>query len=273
MTSRASVYAFCLLSCTSVPRDVLECPSALSGCYAWCCPDYARLGRRPRAVSPWCKNICGGRMRITDIVLTRVHGHYHGPHFPPGNSQITQLALYPPLSPSPPPDPADAKRPIRGIYVEILTALRPFLLGRDPLAGELLHDQMLRMHRHGRSGLFVMAISAIDCALWDLKGKAWGLPVYRLLGGPTRAAVPAYASMLGFAVAPDQAAATALDYRAAGYSAQKWFFAYGPGDGEAGTAANLALAQALREALGLHYPLMFDAFMGWGVAYAREMVS
>ena len=233
-------------------------------------------------------------MRITDIVLTRVHGHYHGPHFPPGNSQITQLALYPPLSPSPPPDPADAKRPIRGIYVEILTddgtsglygpieeeqavvirtALRPFLLGRDPLAGELLHDQMLRMHRHGRSGLFVMAISAIDCALWDLKGKAWGLPVYRLLGGPTRAAVPAYASMLGFAVAPDQAAATALDYRAAGYSAQKWFFAYGPGDGEAGTAANLALAQALREALGLHYPLMFDAFMGWDVAYAREMVS
>src|SRR5919199_2417630 len=153
MTSRASVFAFCLLSCTSVPRNVLECPSTLSGCYAWCCPDYARLGRRPRAVSPWCKNICGGRMRITDIVLTRVHGHYHGPHFPPGNSQITQLALYPPLSPSPPPDPADAKRPIRGIYVEILTddgtiglygpieeeqavviptALRPFCLGRDP---------------------------------------------------------------------------------------------------------------------------------------------
>jgi L-alanine-DL-glutamate epimerase-like enolase superfamily enzyme len=223
-----------------------------------------------------------------------VHGHYDGPHFLPGNSQITQLALYPPLSSSPPPDPVDAKRPIRAIYVEILTddgatglygpieeeqavvirtALRPFLLGRDPLAGELLHDQMLRMHRHGRSGLFVMAISAIDCALWDLKGKAWGLPVYALLGGPTRASVPAYASMLGFAVEPDQAAATALEYRAEGYSAQKWFFAYGPRDGEAGKAANLALAQALREALGLHYPLMFDAFMGWDLAYAREMVS
>lgn len=233
-------------------------------------------------------------MRITDIVLTRVHGHDHGPRFPSGNSQITQLALYPPLSPSPPPDPADAERPIRGIYVEILTdddttglygpieeeqavvirsALRPFLLGRDPLASELLHDQMLRMHRHGRSGLFVMAISAIDCALWDLKGKAWGLPVYRLLGGPTRSSVPAYASMLGFAVEPEQAAATALEYRAAGYSAQKWFFAYGPRDGEAGKAANLALAQALREALGQHYPLMFDAFMGWDLAYAREMVS
>ncbi len=233
-------------------------------------------------------------MRITDVVLTRVHGHNHGPQFPPGNSQITQLALYPPLLPARSPEPVGAERPIHGIYVEILTdtgtagifgpiedeqavvirtALRPFLLGRDPLATELLHDQMLRMHRHGRSGFFVMAISAVDCALWDLKGKAWGQPVYRLLGGPTRTAVPAYASMLGFSVEPEQATATALEYRAAGYSAQKWFFAYGPRDGEAGKAANLALARALREALGPHYPLMFDAFMGWDLAYAREMAS
>lgn len=233
-------------------------------------------------------------MRITDVVLTRVHGHDHGPQFPPGNSQITQLALYPLLSPARSPEPVGAERPIHGIYVEILTdagtagifgpiedeqavvirtALRPFLLGRDPLATELLHDQMLRMHRHGRSGFFVMAISAVDCALWDLKGKAWGQPVYRLLGGPTRTAVPAYASMLGFSVEPEQATATALEYRAAGYSAQKWFFAYGPRDGEAGKAANLALARALREALGPHYPLMFDAFMGWDLAYAREMAS
>ena len=231
-------------------------------------------------------------MRITDIVLTRVHGHYHGPQFPLGDTQITQLALYPPLSPGRVREPASGARSIRGIYVEILTDdgitglygpiaeeqaavilafLRPFLLGRDPLATELLHDQMLRMHRHGRSGFFVMAISALDCALWDLKGKAWGLPVYRLLGGPTRASVPAYASMLGFSVEPEQAAVTALEYQAAGYSAQKWFFAYGPRDGEAGQAANLRLAQALRAALGPHYPLMFDAYMGWDVAYARAM--
>jgi len=233
-------------------------------------------------------------MRITDVVLTRVHGHDHGPQFPPGNSQTNQLALYPSVSSVASDEPAGAERSIRGLYVEVLaddgtagifgpieeeqavvirTALRPFLLGRDPLATELLHDQMLRMHRHGRSGLFMMAISAVDCALWDLKGKAWGMPVYRLLGGPTRSAVPAYASMLGFSIEPEQATATALEYRAAGYTAQKWFFAYGPRDGEAGKAANLALAQALREALGPHYPLMFDAFMGWDLTYAREMAG
>jgi L-alanine-DL-glutamate epimerase-like enolase superfamily enzyme len=153
------------------------------------------------------------------------------------------------------------------------TYLRPFLIGRDALATETLHDQMLRLHRHGRSGLFVTGVSAIDCALWDLKGKAWGQPVYRLLGGPTRPAVPAYASMLGFSTVPDDAAQTAAAYKDLGFVAQKWFFRYGPGDGAAGKAQNVAMARAVREAVGEYYTLMFDAFMGWDVAYASEMVA
>src|SRR5690606_37916635 len=105
--------------------------------------------------------------------------------------------------------------------------LRPVLIGRDPLATELLYDQMIRMDRHGRSGMFMTAASAVDNALWALKGKAWGQPIYRLLGGPTRPAVPAYASMLGFSVQPEEAAAVAAEYKAMGYRAQKWFFRYG----------------------------------------------
>jgi L-alanine-DL-glutamate epimerase-like enolase superfamily enzyme len=120
--------------------------------------------------------------------------------------------------------------------------------------------------------MFMTAVSAIDCALWDLKGKAWGQPVYRLLGGPTRPAVPAYASMLGFSVEPEQAAATALEYAAMGFRAQKWFFRHGPADGEAGKARNLAMATAVRAAVGPEYTLMFDAFMGWDAIYAVEMV-
>ncbi len=57
-----------------------------------------------------------------------------------------------------------------------------------------------------------------------------------------------------------------------GYSAQKWFFRCGPGDGEAGKAKNIALIQALRECLGEHYPIMTDAFMGWDAPYAAEML-
>ena len=231
-------------------------------------------------------------MQITDIALFRVHGRYDGPIFPPGERQARAVDLYPELN-TPGGAPIQPGAPLRALYVEVQTdegvsglfgpiedwqafhiqhTLRPFLLGRDPLAGELLYDQMIRLDRHGRSGIFMTAISALDCALWDLRGKAWGQPVYRLLGGPTRAAIPAYASMLGFATTPEAAAAVAVEYKRYGYSAQKWFFRFGPGDGMEGLAKNLAMAQAVREAVGPHYTLMFDAFMGWDVSYATKMV-
>ena len=78
--------------------------------------------------------------------------------------------------------------------------LAPMLLNRDPMAHEFLWDIMHRSQVHGRHGQAMMAISVVDCALWDLKGRALGVPVYTLLGGPTRDKVPAYASMLGFNV-------------------------------------------------------------------------
>ena len=154
----------------------------------------------------------------------------------------------------------------------IATELRPHLLGVDPLSTELLHDRMLRLHRHGRSGLFVTALSVVDNALWDLRGKAAGEPVYRLLGGPTRPRVPVYASMLGSSVEPERAAALASEHRDLGYGAQKWFFAHGPGAGREGLQRNLAMARAVREAVGPGYPLMFDAFMGWDATYAADML-
>jgi hypothetical protein len=77
----------------------------------------------------------------------------------------------------------------------ILTQLAPIVMGKDPLAIELLWDQMHRLQVHGRQGHMMIAISAVDCALWDLKGKAFGQPIWRILGGATRDSVPAYASM------------------------------------------------------------------------------
>ncbi len=251
-------------------------------------------------------------MKITDVQVFTVSGRYTGPEYPPGDRQAQPLDLYPEFNArgnrlsgtgsqyaayfnpaAAPGEPAGEPPPLRATYVEIqtdegisglwgpvqdfqyffvLARLRPFLIGRDPLATELIYDQMIRMDRHGRSGMFMTAVSAVDNALWDLKGKAWGQPIYRLLGGPTRPVVPAYASMLGFSVQPEEAAAVAAEYKAMGYRAQKWFFRYGPGDGEAGMAQNLAMAAAVREAVGDDYTLMFDAFMGWNLTYATEMV-
>lgn len=235
-------------------------------------------------------------MQITDVRLFRVHGPYAGPVFTPGNCQAHAVDIYPDLA-ADRREEMNALRPgdrLSALYVEIETdvgisglwgpideyqafplwkTLRPYLLGRDPLAGELLFDQMWRLDRHGRSGYLMTAISAIDCALWDLRGKAAGLPVYRLLGGPTRPAVPAYASMLGYSIQPDEAAALACDKKEEGYLAQKWFFRYGPAHGDAGMRRNLDMAHAVRDAVGPDYKLMFDAFMGWDLTYATAMVK
>ncbi len=234
-------------------------------------------------------------MKITDVSLFKVRGAYSGPYFPPGDRQAQMMDVYPEFNALAMSGRRRDEGPemISEIYVEVLTDeglsglfgpiedyqafiihkfLRPFLMGRDPLATELLHDQMTRLHRHGRSGMFMTGVSVVDCALWDLKGKAWCQPLYRLLGGPTRNTIPAYASMLGYSIEPKAAAEIALDFRNQGYAAQKWFFRYGPGDGEAGLAQNVALAYALREALGPYYPLMFDAYMGWDAQYAAQML-
>ncbi len=232
-------------------------------------------------------------MRITDVKVIEVRGPYRGAEFPPGDRQSQALDIYPEFNAreaGPAPKVGDPVKSqyviietdegIRGMWgpiqdfqsFTIVRRLRPHLIGRDPLATELLFDQMMRMDRHGRTGLFMTAVSPVDNALWDLKGKAWGQPVYRLLGGPTRSHVPAYCSTLGYSVEPNAAAEVAAMFQAQGYSAQKWFFRYGPGDGEAGFAKNVAMAQAVREAVGDAYTLMFDAFMGWNVPYATAMV-
>ncbi|MBN1582373.1 MAG: mandelate racemase/muconate lactonizing protein, partial [Anaerolineae bacterium] len=74
-------------------------------------------------------------------------------------------------------------------------------------------------------------------------------------------------------IEPQAAAQVAEEYKAMGFQAQKWFFRYGPGDGEMGKAQNLAMVRAVREAVGEHYTLMFDAFWGWDTTYAIEMVK
>ena len=137
-------------------------------------------------------------MKIEDIVVFRVSGHWKGPGFPPGDRVSLPLDIYSEFNQQEW-EHFEGRRPIQAQYVEIQTDeglsglfgpidtagafiishfLRPYLIERDPLANELLLDQMLRMHRHGRSGLFVTGVSAIDCALWDLKGKFYQQPIY-----------------------------------------------------------------------------------------------
>jgi L-rhamnonate dehydratase len=154
--------------------------------------------------------------------------------------------------------------------IVVYQQLRPFLIGKDALAGETLWDKMYRSNRHSRSSHFMMAVSAVDNALWDLRGRYYSTPVYRLLGGPTRKQVEAYGSCLGHSVEPERMKKTAAEFLRQGFRHQKWFMPYGPGDGAAGLRKNVEMAGHLREAVGEDADLMFDAFMGWDFNYALQ---
>ena len=161
-----------------------------------------------------------------------------------------------------------------GVAFIVARSLRRLLVGQDPVAGEKLWDQMHRAMVHGRQGDAMLAISAVDCALWDLRGKWLGQPVYRLLGGPTRDRVPAYASMLGFAVLDaGRVRERAQAFKAAGYTAQKWFFRHGPMSGHEGLAKNVELVRTVREAVGDDYDIMFDCWQAMDVTYVERLAE
>jgi L-alanine-DL-glutamate epimerase-like enolase superfamily enzyme len=128
--------------------------------------------------------------------------------------------------------------------------------GKDPLSGATLWGTK-RTSRHTETGWVVTALSAVDLALWDLRGKAAGIPVWRLLGG-NRDRLSAYASMLGYPVQPSEARKVAREFFDRGFKRQKWFFMSGPVDGAEGLKQNIELARALREELGSDAILMFD---------------
>jgi L-rhamnonate dehydratase len=152
--------------------------------------------------------------------------------------------------------------------------LRRYLIGQDAIAGEKLWDQIHRGMVHGRQGDAMLALSAVDCALWDLRGKWLQQPVYRLLGGPTQTKIPAYASMLGFAVLdPGKVRERAIEYKEKGYRAQKWFFRHGPMSGTEGMKKNVELVRTLREAVGEDYDLMFDCWQAMDVGYVVDLAD
>ncbi len=150
--------------------------------------------------------------------------------------------------------------------------LKPLLIGRDPWDSEFLWQNMFRQTMaFGRKGIGMVAISAVDIALWDVLGKSAKQPVYRLLGGRTKPRIPVYASRL-YSVELSDLEAEAKRYKKEGYKAMKLRFGWGPVDGAAGMQRNLALVRTVREAVGDGIDVMADAYMGWTLDYAKRML-
>ncbi|MGZ4730662.1 MAG: L-rhamnonate dehydratase [Terriglobales bacterium] len=150
--------------------------------------------------------------------------------------------------------------------------LKPLLIGKDPWDIEFLWQHMYRKTMaFGRRGIGMVAISAVDIALWDILGKSAKQPVYRLLGGRTKPRIPVYASRL-YSVELNEVANEAKRYKAEGYKAMKLRFGWGPNDGAAGMQRNLNLVRTVRETVGDGIDVMADAYMGWTLDYAKRML-
>ena len=158
--------------------------------------------------------------------------------------------------------------------LEILAgALAPDLLGQDPLDQAVLQVRLYhRQIKTGPDGALAAALAAVDIALWDLKGKIFGQPVYKLLGGAWRREIPFYASIGGNAGrSPDEICRRV----------EAWL-PHRPGlikirlDADRTTCdldipGDIARIRAVRRLLGDGFPLAFDANNNYSVQGAVRM--
>ena len=148
----------------------------------------------------------------------------------------------------------------------------PLVIGEDPFDYAYIWEKMYRRtHAWGRKGIGMVAISAIDIAIWDLMGKLSNKPVFKLLGGRTKEKIPVYYSKL-YAGTIDAMQAEAADAMQNGYTAFKTRFGYGPKDGMLGMRENLKRVAAVREVIGYDRDLMVEAYMGWNLDYTQRMI-
>ena len=143
----------------------------------------------------------------------------------------------------------------------IASGLRHVLIGEDPLDVERLWQAMYRAAiYYGRRGVALHAISGIDIALWDIKGKALGKPVSELIGPARRGRVRAYASTLMPNTEDEVARKVSGLIERYGFTAVK--LGWGPIGQD--PSHDVRLARAARKAAGDQVDVLIDAGLGYG---------
>jgi L-alanine-DL-glutamate epimerase-like enolase superfamily enzyme len=145
----------------------------------------------------------------------------------------------------------------RAIAAVITHDLAAFMKGKDPRRIEKLWQEMWwHLHYGGRGGAAVLAISAVDIALWDLAAKRARQPLWRHLGG-FDPAVPCYAGGIDLQFPLKKLLRQSDDFRRKGFRAIKMKV------GRDSHAEDVARVAAMRRHLGADFPLMADANMRW----------
>lgn len=163
--------------------------------------------------------------------------------------------------------PLAAKAVIEGPFSHSLTSgLRELLIGQDPLQTEYLWYRMYNSNIYsGRRGIAIHAMSGIDIALWDIKGKFFQQPIWKLLGGGFHERIRCYASSL-FGSTPKETGERARRFRDMGFTAMK--FGWAPmGKNE---KTDIALVREARQGIGDENDLMIDAGLVWDAKTAIQ---
>jgi L-alanine-DL-glutamate epimerase-like enolase superfamily enzyme len=143
--------------------------------------------------------------------------------------------------------------------------IAPALAGADPLDHAVLQDRLLhRLVKLGPEGALTGALAAIDIALWDLKGKLLGQPIYKLLGGAWRTALPFYASIGGNGERTLDEVLRVVEARLKDKpAAVKIRFDNDRTLLDGDIPGDIAKAKAVRKLVGDGFPLAFDANNGY----------
>ena len=149
--------------------------------------------------------------------------------------------------------------------------LKPSLVGKDPLDTELRWRDMARAgSAQELGGAIFCAIAGLDIALWDIKGKALGMPIYRLLGGKLRDTVPVYSSSLRRDLTPLEEASRAAGFVEQGYSAYKLHSAV-PGAIDDPADETIDTVREVRAAVGDDVDILVDVNGAYSVHHAIEI--
>lgn len=153
----------------------------------------------------------------------------------------------------------------------------PLLKGEDPLD---IHRLWYKLYRYsewyGRRGLAIYVLSAIDTALWDLAGKYFHVPVYKLLGGKFRDKIRVYASLIFDMDDPESSGKEGKKYVDQGYTAVKYGWGW---TREKAFGLNAEkdeeVVRVIREILGPKIDLMIDVgrMVNWSLPYAAKMAE
>ena len=137
------------------------------------------------------------------------------------------------------------------------------LVGQDVMAGEKISDMMFRLTKpYGTVGLASYAISAVDLAIWDVRGKILEQPVYEMLGGKQKESLRCYST------------GNDVDWnKELGFTAFKLACPYGPADGLEGLKKNEEFVAAARDEIGNECELMLDCWMAFDVEYTVRLAE